>query len=174
MKNFFRSFIRHIVKEEFENLINSERALNESITAQTLKSIDKKLTGEIKIFGDASKVKINPTANMVNTLFNTSSGIIEVGAYTFTGHNVCLITGTHDYKKTLENRITAVPQKGRDIIIGKGVWICSNVTVLGPCAIGDNAVVAAGSVVKSNTDIPKNTIFAGIPAKKLKDINPEY
>ena len=109
---------------------------------------------------------------MVNTQFNTSSGDIFIGEYTFTGHNVSIITGCHDYNETLKNRQEAAPMTGNDIIIGEGVWLGTNSIILGPNKIGDNAVIAAGAVVVPNTNIPANTIFGGIPAKLIKRINP--
>lgn len=63
------------------------------------------------------------------------------------------------------------PTQGNDIIIGKGVWLCSNATILGPCSIGDNSVIAAGAVVLANTVVPPDTIFGGVPAKKIKDVH---
>ena len=108
---------------------------------------------------------------MVNTLFNTSSGNIEVGDYTFTGHNVSIITGTHEYEDFLFKRMGAIPKKGRNIVVGKGVWIGSNAVILGPSNIGDHAVIAAGSVVIPGTKIPPYSIFGGIPARELKMID---
>lgn len=40
--------------------------------------------------------------------------------------------------------------------------------ILQGVTVGENAIVAAGAVVKS--DVPANTIVGGIPAKKLKEI----
>ena len=39
--------------------------------------------------------------------------------------------------------------------------------------VGEGAIVAAGSVVLSKTVIPPNTIWAGVPAKYVKDVDPE-
>jgi carbonic anhydrase/acetyltransferase-like protein (isoleucine patch superfamily) len=39
------------------------------------------------------------------------------------------------------------------------------------CEIGSNSIIAAGAVVTQNTIVPEGTIFAGIPAKKIKDID---
>jgi carbonic anhydrase/acetyltransferase-like protein (isoleucine patch superfamily) len=39
--------------------------------------------------------------------------------------------------------------------------------------IGSNSIVAAGAVVLENTKIESGSIYAGIPAKKVKDISPE-
>jgi acetyltransferase-like isoleucine patch superfamily enzyme len=41
--------------------------------------------------------------------------------------------------------------------------VASNATILGPCVIGEHAVVAAGAVVTG--DVPARTIYAGVPAK---------
>jgi acetyltransferase-like isoleucine patch superfamily enzyme len=38
--------------------------------------------------------------------------------------------------------------------------------------IGDGAVVTAGSVVTMNTVVPPNELWGGIPAKKIKDLQP--
>lgn len=129
------------------------------------------ITSRIRLWGDPQRLKIAPTAAMVNTLFNTSSGYIDVGNYTFTGHNVSIITGTHRYESFLSERMLDVPSSGRDILIGKGVWIGSNAIILGPCKIGDHAVIAAGSVVLAGTEIPPGTIVGGLPAKTIKTIS---
>jgi acetyltransferase-like isoleucine patch superfamily enzyme len=120
------------------------------------------------IYGDASRVNISKTANVNNALFNVASGDIVVEDYAFCGHNVVLITGTHDYNKKGNDRQTTIPLTGRDIIIKSGVWIGSNSVILGPCMIGENAVIAAHSLV--NKDVPPNTIVGGSPAKHLKTI----
>lgn len=39
--------------------------------------------------------------------------------------------------------------------------------------VGANSIIAAGAVVLENTVIPPGSIFAGVPAKKVKDINQE-
>jgi acetyltransferase-like isoleucine patch superfamily enzyme len=138
--------------------------------AQLSPTIQAIINTEIRIFGDRERLHLAPTAAMVNTLFNLSSGEIFVGDYSFTGHNVCLITGTHDYHARLEDRTTGIPVDGRDITIGQGVWIGSNAVILGPCTIGDHAVIAAGAVVTAGSQIPAGAIVAGIPAKVIQQL----
>ena len=123
---------------------------------------------DIRIFGDKNRLRISNKACMTNTLFNTYSGNISIDDYTFSGHNVSIITGTHDYDSKNIERINGVPMEGRDITIGKGVWLGSNCTIIGPCTIGDNAVIGACSLVLK--DVPANTIVAGVPAKIVKKI----
>ena len=63
---------------------------------------------------------------------------------------------------------TVMFAEGRDISIGKGVWIGSNATILGPCKIGENSVVASGSVVMG--EVSANSLVGGAPAKLIKKI----
>ena len=58
----------------------------------------------------------------------------------------------------------------KPVRIGNDVWIGGNVTILPGVTIGNNVVVAAGAVVTK--DIPDNTLVGGVPAKKLKDLEP--
>jgi acetyltransferase-like isoleucine patch superfamily enzyme len=53
-----------------------------------------------------------------------------------------------------------------EITIGKNVYIGTNVLVVKPVSIGDGAVIGAGSVVTKN--IPANEVWAGVPAKFIK------
>lgn len=121
-----------------------------------------------KIWGDPKRIQHGKNVEVVNTLFNTTSGNIVLEDGVFCGHNVCLLTGTHDITKTGYERSYSFPTEGYDIVIRKGVWLASNVTVIGPCEIGENAVVAAGSLVLEN--IPANCLYAGSPAKFIKKI----
>ena len=48
-----------------------------------------------------------------------------------------------------------------------------NATVLDGAAIGKNSIIAAGAVVLQHTKIEPGSIYAGVPAKKVKDVNQE-
>ena len=52
-----------------------------------------------------------------------------------------------------------------NVLIGMGAIVMDN------CIVQSNAIVAAGSVVTQNTLVESGTIYAGIPAKKVKDID---
>lgn len=58
--------------------------------------------------------------------------------------------------------------QSRYIFIQDGVWIGARAIVLGGVTIGENSVIAAGSVVTQS--IPKNVIAAGVPAKVVKSV----
>lgn len=113
-------------------------------------------------------VTIGPGAVLNDALLNVSSGTITIGHDALLAHGVAILTGTHDYRVFGVDRRHAIPREGRDIVIGEGVWIASNATVLGPCRIGEHAVVAAGSVVIA--DVPPYSVVAGVPARTVAEI----
>jgi acetyltransferase-like isoleucine patch superfamily enzyme len=118
--------------------------------------------------GDRSRLHIPDTAVVNNALFNLSGGTITLGEYAFFGHDVAVLTGTHDIEQFGRDRQLGFPRSGRDVVIGEGVWLASHVLVLGPVTIGDHAVVAAGSLVRE--DVEPYTVVAGRPAKVVKSI----
>jgi acetyltransferase-like isoleucine patch superfamily enzyme len=66
----------------------------------------------------------------------------------------------------LEGRPPRPKLKTAPVIIGNNVWIGMNATILKGTIIGDNSVVAAGSVVTKS--VPPNTVVAGNPAVAIK------
>lgn len=52
-----------------------------------------------------------------------------------------------------------------NVLIGMGAIVMDN------CIVQCNAIVAAGSVVTQNTIVESGSIYAGIPARKVKDID---
>jgi len=60
------------------------------------------------------------------------------------------------------------PRSGPDapVVIEKGVWLGVNVTVLKGVTIGENTLVASGSIV--TCDLPPNVIAGGVPAKEIR------
>lgn len=54
-----------------------------------------------------------------------------------------------------------------NVLVGMGA------IVMDGCVVESNSIVAAGSVVTQHTRVESGSIYAGIPAKKIKDISPE-
>ena len=52
-----------------------------------------------------------------------------------------------------------------NVLIGMGAIVMDN------CVIESNSIVAAGAVIVQNTIVASGTIWAGVPAKKVKDID---
>jgi len=54
-----------------------------------------------------------------------------------------------------------------NVLIGMGA------IVMDGARIGTGSIIAAGAVVLENTEVPPGSIFAGVPAKKVKEISKE-
>ena len=54
-----------------------------------------------------------------------------------------------------------------NVLIGMGA------IVMDKAVIGSNSIIAAGAVVLENTNVEEGSIYAGVPAKKVKDISVE-
>jgi acetyltransferase-like isoleucine patch superfamily enzyme len=119
------------------------------------------------IHGPADRLHLGRNVNAVNTLFNTNSGSIFVGDYTFFGHNCMVITGTHNPDALYEAR-REFPKEGNDIHLGRGIWLGSGAIILGGVSIPDHCVIAAGAVVTKT--IVRCGVYGGVPAIFLRDI----
>lgn len=93
-------------------------------------------------------------------------GGITLGDNCLVGHNVVFATLNHGFAP--EERQSMLPAP---IVVGRNVWIGSNSTILQGVTIGDNSIIAAGSVVTK--DVPANAIVAGVPARFIRSISPE-
>ena len=54
-----------------------------------------------------------------------------------------------------------------NVLIGMGSIVMDN------CVVHSNSIIAAGAVVTQNTVVESGSIYAGVPAKKVKDISEE-
>lgn len=57
--------------------------------------------------------------------------------------------------------------------INDNVLIGMNAVILDDAIIESNSIVAAGAVVTKNTIVKSGSVYAGSPARKIKDISPE-
>ena len=90
-------------------------------------------------------------------------GGITIGDGAFIGPHCVLATEYHPEDPATRHTLLTKP-----IAIGRNAWLGANVTVLAGVTIGENAIVAAGSVVTK--DVPANMVVAGTPAKVKKGI----
>jgi acetyltransferase-like isoleucine patch superfamily enzyme len=70
--------------------------------------------------------------------------------------------------ENIQRRYSTEGVKTSPVKIGDNVFFGMNVLVLKGITIGDNVVIAAGSIVTS--DIPSNCIAGGIPARVIRDL----
>ncbi|SKB83622.1 Carbonic anhydrase or acetyltransferase, isoleucine patch superfamily [Soonwooa buanensis] len=104
------------------------------------------------IRGDVNSIKIGNKVNiqdnaMVHCTYQKSA--TEIGNNVSIGHNA-IVHGC-----TLKD----------NVLIGMGA------IVMDDCVVESNSIVAAGAVVTANTHIGEGEIWAGVPAKKVKDVS---
>lgn len=130
-------------------------------------------------------VSCDDTVRVVSSVRIVVSNV-DVGMGTFIGHQV-LIAGSDEGRISIGNYVDIAPRVtilsgshcidmeglraagegvGMDVVIGDGVWIGANSTILPGVKIGEKSVIGAGSVVVD--DIPAMSIAVGNPCKPIK------
>lgn len=104
--------------------------------------------------GDVNKIRIG---NKVNIQDNATIHCTYQRTETHIGNNVSIG----------HNAIVHGCSIADNVLIGMGAIVMDN------CKIGKNVIIAAGAVVLEGTEVPDNCIFAGVPAKKIKDLSEE-
>jgi acetyltransferase-like isoleucine patch superfamily enzyme len=121
--------------------------------------------------GPSERLIIHTKENLVDATFNTNGGTITIDPLVFFGHKVMILTGSHDPEEFGHDRAHNWPKYIENHIhIKEGVWVASGAIVIGPCVIGKDSVVAAGSVVLPG-EYPDKVILGGNPARIIKTIN---
>jgi carbonic anhydrase/acetyltransferase-like protein (isoleucine patch superfamily) len=105
------------------------------------------LRGDVNSIRIGNKVNIQDGA-VLHTLYKKS--VIEIGNSVSIGHNAVI----HGAK--IHDRV----------LIGIGAIILDH------AVIGENSIIAAGALIKDSTVVEPNSIYAGVPAIKIKDIDP--
>lgn len=105
--------------------------------------------------------KINAYCNL-----RFRKGTIAIGANVLLAQSVTILANSHQF----EDRDTPILDQGElvaDVEVGDDVWIGVNAVIMPGIRIGNGAVVGANSVVTRN--VGPYEVWAGIPAKKIKD-----
>lgn len=131
--------------------------------------ISQELLSQPSVWGDPNRLHLGNDVHVINTFFNLSCGHVYIGDHSFFGNHCSLLTGTHPIDRKNKARHHH-PDSGNDIVIGEGVWIASHAVVIGPCKIGDHAVIASGSVLLPG-DYEGGYLYAGLPAVAKRKID---
>ena len=90
---------------------------------------------------------------------------VRIGKNCFMAPGVHIYTAGHPIHPI--ERI-AGPEFGKPVVIGDNCWIGGRAVINPGVTIGDNVVVASGSVVTK--DVPDNVVVGGNPARIIKEI----
>lgn len=102
------------------------------------------------------------------TFINYDCVLLDCNTITI-GEEVQLGPGVHIYTAT--HPLDAATRRSRlesadPVVIGDGVWLAGRSVVCPGVTVGENTVVAAGSVVTQ--DLPPNVLAAGVPCRVLR------
>jgi acetyltransferase-like isoleucine patch superfamily enzyme len=131
----------------------------------------------IEEFG-AGKIALGAQTYVGDDCLLSSSCAIEIGSHTLIAHGVQILdNNSHPLDPVARARdYEAVRQSGirekiaeAPVRIGAHAWIGFNAIILKGVTIGENSVVAAGSVVTK--DIPANCVAAGNPATIIRSLD---
>jgi carbonic anhydrase/acetyltransferase-like protein (isoleucine patch superfamily) len=103
--------------------------------------------------GDVGKILVGDYTNIQDgAILHTTTGksTVKLGNYVTVGHRA-IVHGCHTEDH---------------VLIGMGAIVLDN------AQIGEGAVIAAGAVVKENTKVDSGSLWAGVPAVKVKEFDP--
>lgn len=113
--------------------------------------------------GNGIQVGRNVFVNQNCTFYGL--GGLSIADDVMIGPNVSIITSGHPIEPSQRrDGVIAKP-----ITIEKNVWIAAGAIIIGSVKIGENSVVAAGSVVTK--DVLPNTLVGGNPARKIRTVS---
>ena len=101
-----------------------------------------------------------------NVFINHACSFLDLGGITIEDHvligpRVNIVTESHPLDPEDRKALLTKP-----VVIKRRAWIGAGATILPGVTVGENAVVAAGSVV--SRDVPANAVVAGVPAKVIR------
>jgi len=122
--------------------------------------------------GDLRKIHIGKETFFNHGCFfdadsDDDEGHIYIGNHCSFGYEVMVCTSTHRLNDPWYRTGEAI---WKTIRIGNDCWIGARAIILPGVSIEDGCIVAAGSVVTK--DCEKDGLYAGVPARRMKDLPP--
>jgi carbonic anhydrase/acetyltransferase-like protein (isoleucine patch superfamily) len=147
-------------------LIKSCRGKSPQITESSWIAENATLVGDLKM-GENCSIWFNAVVRAdVNSIEFGDNVNIQDGA---------VIHCTYQKTKTILGNNVSVGHNAlvHGCKVGENVLIGMGSIVMDDCIIEDNCIIAAGAVLLENTHVKSGSVWAGVPAKKVKDLSPE-
>lgn len=117
---------------------------------------------------NADKITFGNNVSIHACSYLDGYGGIEIGSNVSIAHNSTIISAEHTWSDaTVPIKYNNVITK--PVVIKDDVWLGCGVRILAGSTIESRVVVAAGCVVNSKL-LSSNSIYAGVPVRKVKDI----
>jgi maltose O-acetyltransferase len=113
---------------------------------------------------DNVRIKIGSQNYFSRNVMIDACGRVEIGDENMFGPDIFITDSNHRYA-TAHGPKRAPMSVGR-VVIGNRCWIGAKAVILKDVTLGDNCVVAAGSVV--TRPVETGAVVAGVPARRIK------
>lgn len=178
------------VWSQFENGATIDPKVRLSLTARLINKATQKdahigeesvVRGMVRV-EPKGRIEVGPFCYVGDGVILSAANLIHIGEATLIAHGVQVFDNdTHPanpidreahFKKMLGHPANRdLPINDAPIIIGSHCWIGMHSIVMKGVTIGDNSIIAPGSVVTKN--VPANVLAAGNPATVVKHLSSE-
>ena len=135
-----------------------------------VKGINYRISTNINLVGNHELLELGNQTEINAGCFLLAKDRIVIGDNSTLAYQTTILTSANPNGP--HNKLAKVyPKMTAPVTIGHDTWIGARTTILPGVTIGNYCVVAAGSVV--NKDVPDYTVVAGVPAKKVKNLDLE-
>ncbi|WP_149361177.1 acyltransferase [Lolliginicoccus suaedae] len=124
--------------------------------------------GPSSIIYNADQVSLGANAVIGDFVHIWGGGGVSIGEDTMIGATTVITSQSHDARATRKGLLYRETHSKAPVVIGRNVFLGSNVTVLPGIRVGDNAIIGAGAVLTK--DVPDNAIVMGVPARIVGSI----
>ena len=126
-------------------------------------TLGKRIVLDINIGG---KLIIGNNTNLTQAVLISSSTYVQIGANVLIAENVSIRDADHGTK--IFTLINKQPLVSKSIIIGNDVWLGASSIILKGAKIPYGAIIGANSLVIEKSNIERNSINVGQPARHVK------
>lgn len=124
-------------------------------------------TGSHVVIKNMKNITLGENISFHDGCYIDGAGGIEIGNNVSIAHHSSLISFNHTWTD-ISQPIKYNPVEYAKVVIEEDVWIGCAVRIMPGVTISKRSVIAAGSVVVKN--VSSNSLVAGVPAKKIKDL----
>lgn len=169
----------HPQDQELANARATARALTRALNETREEDVERLSLLKTLLGSTGEQIYVEPTFRCdygfnidvgENFYANFDCTILDGGRVTI-GKNGMLAPGVHIYTNThpvnAEERITEI-EYTKPVTIGDNVWIGGRAVINPGVTVGNNVVIASGSVVIK--DVPDNVVVGGNPAEVIKQV----
>lgn len=168
-----RKKLTHMLNQQYNALTEYEPEKRKEILSRILGELNENVVCQGPVtfhYGINTKIGKNTFINFNFTC--QDDGEVVIGENCDLGPNVTITTPIHPMLSDERRALMCPDGVGRRLCytkpvrIGRGCWICANVTILPGVTIGEGCVIGAGSVVTRS--IPDNCFAAGNPCRVIR------